>query len=680
MAMAVDDGGRWCPSRSPPASPAKRCRFPDDVRSAASPKRRKRHDHYADSAVNAAAGDEVEDGEVVGGAAMDVDPDSRNSRERYSYRGSQRNTESRRNPHSRSNRSGGAPGHYESRERGRRSFCSRYDHDGRRKYDSKDRHDRIDRAPELRDRIGISIGYRDSASSKYRASDPCREKPRSEEKGREDGGHKRRRSEEVKENSPFKEEDKVEYQEKIIEQKIAVQKHPEKVEEESRGTEATMAKPNDQQQMQKKQLLESVPCSSVVVGDKVEHPKDDNDKSSMANVGKPPSSIHNLARTGAIAIKTDQRPAVMIPIALATGPKSVIQKSGKEDLKTEKNVHPDNWDDADGCYAYRLGESLGGRYEITAALGNGVFSRVVRAKDHKAQKGDPEMVAIKIIRNNDTMYRAGKQEVEILEKLARADLQDKRHCVRFISNFRYRNHLCLVLESLHMNLRELLKKFGRNIGLKLAAVRIYAKQIFIALKHLKDCKVLHCDIKPDNILVNEAKNVLKLCDFGNAMLAGKNEVTPYLVSRFYRAPEIILGLPYDHPVDMWSVGCCLYELCTGKVLFQGKSNNEMLRLHMELKGPFPKKMLSKGAFTMQHFNQGLNFHATDKDPVTNKIVRRLILNIKPKGIGSYISNIPGEDPKAVSSFKNLLDKIFALEPAKRLTVEEALLHPFITGK
>lgn len=126
--------------------------------------------------------------------------------------------------------------------------------------------------------------------------------------------------------------------------------------------------------------------------------------------------------------------------------------------------------------------------------------------------------------------------------------------------------------------------------------------------------------------MNEAKNVLKLCDFGNAMFAGKNEITPYLVSRFYRAPEIskyhiscalmlillhiqllkkfvqlgnefllfaVLGLTYDHPLDIWSVGCCLFELYTGKVLFPGSTNNDMLRLHMELKGPFPKKMLRK---------------------------------------------------------------------------------------
>lgn len=160
-------------------------------------------------------------------------------------------------------------------------------------------------------------------------------------------------------------------------------------------------------------------------------------------------------------------------------------------------------------------------------------------------------------------YKAGLEELVILKKLVGADLEDRRHCVRFLSSFKYRNHLCLVFESLHMNLREVLKKFGRNIGLKLTAVRAYAKQLFIALKHLRNCGVLHTDIKPDNMLVcpinsiryflfyhfffinvdiylqvNDAKNVLKLCDFGNAMFAGKNEITPYLVSRFYRAPEI----------------------------------------------------------------------------------------------------------------------------------------------
>ncbi|XP_019164774.1 PREDICTED: serine/threonine-protein kinase prpf4B-like isoform X1 [Ipomoea nil] len=363
------------------------------------------------------------------------------------------------------------------------------------------------------------------------------------------------------------------------------------------------------------------------------------------------------------------------------GESPAVHKTGKGDgLMIERNGLHDNWDDAEGYYSYRFGEVLDGRYEIIASHGKGVFSTVVRARDLKAKPGDPEEVAIKMIRNNDTMYKAGMEELVILKKLVGADPEDRRHCVRFLSSFKYRNHLCLVFESLHMNLREVLKKFGRNIGLKLTAVRTYAKQLFISLKHLKNCGVLHSDIKPDNMLVNEAKNVLKLCDFGNAMFAGKNDITPYLVSRFYRAPEIILGLPYDHPIDMWSVGCCIFELYTGKVLFPGPTNNDMLRLHMELKGPFPKKMLRKGAFTDQHFDQDLNFYATEEDPVTKKAIRKLIVNIRPRDIGAIISGSPGEDPKMLTHFKDLLDRIFVLDPDKRLTVSQALSHPFITEK
>uniref|UniRef100_A0A8R7UAW7 Protein kinase domain-containing protein n=1 Tax=Triticum urartu TaxID=4572 RepID=A0A8R7UAW7_TRIUA len=113
-----------------------------------------------------------------------------------------------------------------------------------------------------------------------------------------------------------------------------------------------------------------------------------------------------------------------------------FRKLGKGDgLCIEKNALHDNWDDPEGYYTHRFGELLDGRYEITAAHGKGVFSTVVRAKDLKAGKDDPEVVAIKIIRKNETMYKAGKQEVSILEKLASADREDRRHCVRFISSF-----------------------------------------------------------------------------------------------------------------------------------------------------------------------------------------------------------------------------------------------------
>lgn len=105
-----------------------------------------------------------------------------------------------------------------------------------------------------------------------------------------------------------------------------------------------------------------------------------------------------------------------------------------------------------------------------------------------------------------------------------------------------------------INLREVLKKFGRDVGINLRAVRSYAQQMFLGLSLLRKCNILHADLKPDNILVrivhrfwpfstdllqvNDARNVLKICDLGSAAEASDSEITPYLVSRFYRAPEI----------------------------------------------------------------------------------------------------------------------------------------------
>ncbi|GJP67597.1 hypothetical protein CLOP_g24402, partial [Closterium sp. NIES-67] len=183
------------------------------------------------------------------------------------------------------------------------------------------------------------------------------------------------------------------------------------------------------------------------------------------------------------------------------------RKLGKFDGAAKEFGLNDNWDDVEGYYLSRVGEVLDGRYEIAATQGRGVFSTVLKAWDLKEARRE---VAIKIIRNNETMFKAGQQELVILRKLAGADPDDRRHCIRLISSFQYRGHLCLVFENMHMNLREVLKKFGRNIGINLSAVRAYATQLFLALKHLRNCGILHCDIKPDNMLVNESKNVLKL--------------------------------------------------------------------------------------------------------------------------------------------------------------------------
>ena len=343
----------------------------------------------------------------------------------------------------------------------------------------------------------------------------------------------------------------------------------------------------------------------------------------------------------------------------------------------------DSYDDAEGYYNFQVGEIIGERYEVFRAHGRGVFSSVLKARDLQgitsSTSSPPPEVAIKVIRSNETMYKAGQMEKIILRKLAEADPEGKRHCIRLLGSFEYRAHLCLVFEPMDMDLRGLTKRYGRGIGLSLSAVRIYSQQMLVALHHLRNCGVLHADLKPDNLLVNERRTVVKICDFGSAMFAGDNELTPYLVSRFYRAPEVILGLPYDHPMDMWSIGCVVYELFTGQILFPGRTNNEMLKLMMEAKGPFQKRLLKKAEFSFKHFeaDPNMSFALLEEDAVTKRPVRRLIPN--PQIKKDFAGLLAGLDPdrKKIALLADLLERMMALDPDKRITPKEALKHPFI---
>lgn len=351
------------------------------------------------------------------------------------------------------------------------------------------------------------------------------------------------------------------------------------------------------------------------------------------------------------------------------------------------------YDDPEGYYNPNIGEILNGKYRVLGSVGKGVFSTVLRCQllgEGSAGVGD-NIVAIKLIRNNEVMREASQTEIKILTELAERDPRDKKHCVRLLERFEHRNHVALVFESMQMNVREAMKKFGGKGGISIQAVRVFCKHLLIALSHLEACGIVHADIKPDNVLLDEKQTMIKLCDFGSAfkMNQDKHDPTPYLVSRFYRAPEIVLGLAYDKAVDMWSVGCCLYEMFTGKVMFPGATNNEMLKLFMELKGKVPNKIIKKhrqayiDQFQMEpHFTEDNKFRSQELDRVTGKPVLRLMDAIKTKfDLGSALMSAKSstDDRKLVMDLRNLLERMFTLDPSKRITPKEALAHPFVKG-
>lgn len=154
----------------------------------------------------------------------------------------------------------------------------------------------------------------------------------------------------------------------------------------------------------------------------------------------------------------------------------------------------------------------------------------------------------------------------------------------------------------------------------------------------------------------------------------------------------VLGLSYDYALDVWSAACTLFELYTGKILFPGHSNNHMLKLIMDTKGRFPAKML-RGSFAEQHFESAggaATFLEKTVDKGTGReTVRTVVIPMRPaRDVKARLLSeeerrrMAGNDEelRMVTSFVDLLDKALTLNPEKRLTVREALVHPFVTGR
>ncbi|KAJ0395359.1 hypothetical protein P43SY_000939 [Pythium insidiosum] len=185
------------------------------------------------------------------------------------------------------------------------------------------------------------------------------------------------------------------------------------------------------------------------------------------------------------------------------------------------------------------------------------------------------------------------------------DLADA-HLVRLIDYFYFREHLIIVTELLRDNLYEfskLLADRGHANYFTIPRLKKVACQILEALEFLHSLGLVHCDLKPENILIsnfNECR--IKVIDFGSSCFV-TDELTSYVQSRSYRAPEVILGLEYDQKIDMWSLGCVLAELFTGDVLFKNNSEQSLLERIIAAIGPVPSDLLQDQADLLIQFTE-----------------------------------------------------------------------------
>lgn len=319
------------------------------------------------------------------------------------------------------------------------------------------------------------------------------------------------------------------------------------------------------------------------------------------------------------------------------------------------------FDDERGDYNIVYGDHLAYRYEVLDALGKGSFGQVVRCIDYKTGK----LVAIKIIRNKKRFHQQALVEVNILKKLREWDPDEKHSMVNFTQSFYFRGHLCISTELLGMNLYEFIKTHDFK-GFSLKLIRRFAQQMLSSLSLLHSRNVIHCDLKPENVLLSHPyRSEIKVIDFGSSCL-DTEKVYTYIQSRFYRSPEVILGMDYGMPIDMWSLGCILAELLIGYPIFPGENEQEQLSCIMEVFGP-PEKHLIE-----QSTRKKLFFDSVGKPRVT----------VSTKGKRRRPSSKTLQQALKCDDevFVDFIARCLRWDPKRRMQPDEGLAHDFITGE
>ncbi|CAH1280611.1 unnamed protein product [Diabrotica balteata] len=349
--------------------------------------------------------------------------------------------------------------------------------------------------------------------------------------------------------------------------------------------------------------------------------------------------------------------------------------------KKERKIYNDGYDDDNHDYIVKNGEKFLERYEIDSLIGKGSFGQVVKAFDHVEQC----QVAIKIIKNKKPFLNQAQIEVKLLEMMNRADVENKYYIVKLKRHFMWRNHLCLVFELLSYNLYDLLRNTNFR-GVSLNLTRKFAQQLCTALLFLStpELNIIHCDLKPENILLcNPKRSAIKIVDFGSSCQLGQR-IYQYIQSRFYRSPEVLLGIPYDLAIDMWSLGCILVEMHTGEPLFSGANEIDQMNKIVEVLGMPPKHLLDQANKTRKFFEklpgERRYILKKTKDGKKYKIpgTRRLhdILGVETGGPGGRRANEVGHTMSDYLKFKDLILRMLEYDPKTRITPYYALQHNF----
>jgi len=299
------------------------------------------------------------------------------------------------------------------------------------------------------------------------------------------------------------------------------------------------------------------------------------------------------------------------------------------------------------------------KYSFNRVIGSGAYGVVISAQD-TAQKTS---VAIKMVPKafqDEIDAKRILREIKLLKHLKHENIVGivdmMPPMMRYVDDFK---DVYIVSELMETDLYRII--YSKQ-SLSLDHVQYFIYQVLRALKYIHSANVLHRDLKPSNLLVNSNCD-LKVCDFGLARgVLDENKtndttkhplLTEYVVTRWYRAPEIMLAChEYNKPIDIWSTGCILAELLQRKPFFPGEDYIDQLTLITNKLGKLPEEEL---------------------DFVTSEKARRFMRKLPNKPVSPLSQQFPNASPECL----DLLSQMLQIHPRKRITVEEALKHPFM---